>query len=101
MTVYVDDCRLSWNGKRWCHMVADTVEELHEFARLLGLKRGWFQERTMYPHYDITLGVRERALSMGAQFGDKIAIISCAKKLRLELIEVRRATAAAKPEFSA
>lgn len=94
MAVYIDDCRLAWKGKQWCHMVADTVEELHHFAQLLGLRRDWFQDRTMYPHYDITLNVKERALSLGAQLGDKKAIVACAKKLRLELIEARRSMTA-------
>lgn len=94
MAVYIDDCRLAWKGKQWCHMVADTVEELHHFAQRLGLRRDWFQDRTMYPHYDITLNVKERALSMGAQLGDKKTIVACAKKLRLELIEARRSMTA-------
>lgn len=41
------------------HMVSDTsLEELHRFARKLGLKRAWFQDKTSsgfyHPHYDLT-----------------------------------------------
>ena len=44
MTVYVDDARIPAtvrNGSRshtsaWCHLTADTREELHEFAARLG-----------------------------------------------------------------
>ena len=90
MTVYVDDSRLAWRGKSWCHMVGDSIEELHAFAARLGLKREWFQERTMYPHYDVTMNIRERALTLGAFPGDKRTIISCAKQLRIELISTRR-----------
>lgn len=34
------------------HLVADYLQELHEFAQSVGLKRKWFQER--HEHYDIT-----------------------------------------------
>lgn len=90
MTVYVDDSRLTWRGKSWCHLVADSIDELHAFAARLGLKREWFQERTMYPHYDVTVNIRERALTLGACSGDKRTIISCAKRLRIELVAARR-----------
>ena len=35
------------------HMVADSVEELHKFAALIGLKRGWYQNKGRYSHYDL------------------------------------------------
>lgn len=85
MTVYVDDSRLSWRGRSWCHLVADSVAELHAFAAQLGLRQEWFQDRTMYPHYDVTVSVQRRALALGAQVGDKRTIVACAKRLRTEL----------------
>ena len=36
------------------HLVADTLQELHEFAEKVGLKRKWFQDHKDHPHYDIT-----------------------------------------------
>lgn len=86
MAVFVDNSRLPWRGQSWCHLVADSVQELHTFADQLGLKRAWFQEKTMYPHYDVTVNVRVRALQLGAQPGDKRTIISCAKRMRGELV---------------
>lgn len=62
----------------WCHMTADTKEELHEFAARLGLRRSWFQDpveqgsaRPGSPgaghwHYDVTKTVRARAVRLGA-----------------------------------
>ena len=85
MTVYVDDERIPWRGKLWCHLVADTLPELHAFARRLGLREVWFQSKSAYPHYDVTVSVRDRALSMGASMGDRQIIISCAKLLKHEL----------------
>lgn len=86
MAVYVDDSRLAWRGKNWCRLVADSINELHAFAEQLGLKREWFQDRTMYPHYDVTVKVKERALALGAYAGDKRTIVTCAKRLKVELI---------------
>jgi len=50
----------------WCHLEADTLEELHQFAQRLGLKREWFQDKPAHPHYDITSSVRQRAVRLGA-----------------------------------
>lgn len=85
MAVYVDNELISWRGKLWCHLVADTLPELHEFATRLGLRRSWFQASSRYPHYDVTVAVRDRALTMGAQMGERRQIIDCAKRLRVEL----------------
>jgi len=77
MTVYVDELR-RWHlqGQRVprcfergsCHMTADTVEELHAMARRLRLRRAWFQDHPLHPHYDLTGGKRKLALEMGAVF---------------------------------
>lgn len=36
------------------HLIAGNLQELHIFAKSVGLKRQWFQERSHHPHYDIT-----------------------------------------------
>lgn len=95
MAVYVDDSRLAWRGKSWCHLVADSINELHAFAEQLGLKRVWFQDRTMYPHYDVTVKVKKRALALGAYAGNKRTIITCAKRLKVELIAFERSNLSA------
>jgi hypothetical protein len=64
--ILVDPIR--WHhSPEWCHMVSDeSVEELHEFAATIGLKRKAFQS-TSCPHYDLRPSKRRLALSMGAQ----------------------------------
>jgi hypothetical protein len=57
-------------GTKWCHLYADSVEELHAFAESIGLKRGWFQDKTL-PHYDLTPFMRDKALESGAVFDEK------------------------------
>ena len=49
-----------------CHMVGDTLEELHEMADAIGVQRRWFQNRRNFPHYDICKSKRERAVARGA-----------------------------------
>lgn len=85
MAVYVDNVCITWKGRQWCHLVADSLSELHTFARKLGLKRSWFQDRASYPHYDITVLVRRRALALGALHADKVLLLACCRKLKEEL----------------
>jgi len=36
------------------HVVStESEEELHKFARKVGLKRQWYQNHPRHPHYDI------------------------------------------------
>jgi hypothetical protein len=63
---YVDQPIHSWRNKKWCHLVADDLGELHDFAAKLGLKKEWFQNHRIQPHYDITAAKREQAIKLGA-----------------------------------
>lgn len=55
-----------WRWREASHLTADTLTELHAFAAGIGLKRAWFQNRRAMPHYDLTKGMRARALRAGA-----------------------------------
>lgn len=85
MAVYVDAEVIRWRGREWCHLVADSLDELHEFAARLGLQRRWFQCRN-YPHYDVTVTVRLRALQLGALDADRRTIVQCCKQMRSEML---------------
>lgn len=51
-----------------CHLAADTLDELHEFAAKLGMKREWFQGKNpRHPHYDLVKSKRDRAIALGAK----------------------------------
>lgn len=67
MTVYVDDAVTLWRGRRWAHLMADSLEELHAFAARLGIPRHAFQNKTSGAHYDVTAELRELAISLGAR----------------------------------
>jgi hypothetical protein len=81
MTVYVDstftmtpqgDTPLAQqarrNGNRWCHMWADTRQELDAMADKLGLRRSWVQLDTKpyMIHYDLVPSKRALAVKAGA-----------------------------------
>lgn len=85
MAVYVDDVRHSFGRMIMCHMWADTEEELHEMARLLGLRRSWFQQppKASWKHYDISLGVKAKALKRGAILTDRYGPVEYEHKRRL------------------
>ena len=53
----------------WCHLTADTLDELHAMAARIGLKRAWYQPGRYQHlcHYDLTPARRARALALGAQ----------------------------------
>jgi hypothetical protein len=55
------------NAHLWCHLFADTTDELHAFAERLGLVRSWFQG----DHYDLTPKRRAAAGAAGALEVDK------------------------------
>lgn len=73
--IYVDDAKIPAavrNGSKihtseWSHLTADTIGELHRFAVRIGLRRSWFQDDGVHPHYDLTAGKRWQAIRAGAQ----------------------------------
>lgn len=67
--VYVDEAtwkKGSGGRKSYAHLVADTYEEMHEFAEKIGIKPHFFHRNTKYPHYDISGEQRDLALQNGA-----------------------------------
>lgn len=59
------------HGKQWCHLwPADTtpesLQELHEVAQKIGLKRSYFQNHKWFPHYDLVPSKRKLAIERGA-----------------------------------
>lgn len=68
MAVYVDPAQHKFGRMIMCHMWADTLEELHQMAEKLGLKRSWFQKppKASWEHYDVSKGKRALAVQLGA-----------------------------------
>jgi hypothetical protein len=88
MGVYVD--RLapcvptkSWRWAKSAHLIADTLDELHEFAARVGLRRAWFQQGST-PHYDLTEARHAKALELGAILLDRASFVEVIRRLRAE-----------------
>lgn len=102
MAVYVDEIRDYRNRadlrphlrKLWCHMFADSPDELHAMAERIGLRREWFQDQKPNPemhHYDVQPAKRAQALRLGAVEVDSGEYMEGV----LERIRARRKTATA------
>jgi Protein of unknown function (DUF4031) len=66
MAVYVDNLRdYGWRHGPSCHLIADSVDELIEFAESIGLRPEWFQSKSS-PHFDLTADARAFAVQNGA-----------------------------------
>lgn len=73
MAVYIDDMYLYPMGRfgrmKMSHMVADTIEELHEMADKIGVARKWVQQADLgkgWVHYDVSMSARAKAIEHGA-----------------------------------
>jgi len=81
MPVYVDHVRIPFKGMRMSHMIADTLDELHEMADAIGMRREWFQDKR-YPHYDVNDERRAMALELGAIAVDRREIVMVMRRYR-------------------
>lgn len=80
MTVCVDSLRPCVRNARWkydksCHLLADSEEELVEFAVKMGLKPSWIQKSRLV-HFDLTEAKRKRAVALGAKEVDSRFVVS-------------------------
>lgn len=90
MSVYVDTARHPFRGYIMCHMIADTLDELHQMADQIGMERRWFQAppKASHPHYDIPESKRAKALALGAHEVCQRTGLHYAARLGLEWAEV-------------
>lgn len=84
MAVYVDRASVAFKGMQWCHLMADTLEELHAFAQNMKIDARLFHRNASYPHYDITLEMRSMVIEYGAIDADRKMIIAVGKRLKAQ-----------------
>ena len=73
MAVFVDDVRHRFGRMIMCHMWADSLGELLTMADRIGVQRKWLQQppKASWVHFDISLGMKERAIAAGAILTDR------------------------------
>jgi hypothetical protein len=68
---YVDSVReyptAGLRHTRFCHLLADTREELHAMADELGVPRRYFQDHPWRWHHDLPAHLRTEAVTLGAR----------------------------------
>jgi hypothetical protein len=71
MACYVDTVRsypdAGLRFTEYCHLLADTREELHELAQRIGMPRQAFQDHPWRWHYDLPAPLRPLAVAQGAR----------------------------------
>jgi hypothetical protein len=85
LAVYVDEPIWHWKGRKWCHLMADDISELHRFAFRLGLQLSSYQgpPKTRAPHYDITGFERDKAIRLGAIASGRREIVTVLRRVRV------------------
>ena len=82
MPVYVDKATNPYGRMKMCHMVADTLDELHAMADKVGMRRAWFQDSQDHPHYDLSQTKRALAVQQGAIEIDSRQLVQIIQKWR-------------------
>ncbi len=95
MACYVDTARAyPGAGLRYthfCHLLADTQDELHEMAERLGIPRRFFQDHPWRWHHDLPAHLRAKAVELGAR---ELTLHEVGALLRARRSEVRAGAAA-------
>jgi len=73
--IYVDELRTylkvnpeaQKHGQKWCHLWADSLEELIEFAKEINLNIKGLQEGDTFNHFDLIPSKRALAIENGAK----------------------------------
>jgi hypothetical protein len=64
--ILIDSPRFAKNTKKFAHLGStESIDELHEFAKTLGVKKCWYHSHK-YPHYDVNESLCESAHGLGA-----------------------------------
>jgi hypothetical protein len=89
MACYVDTVRdyprAGLRHTRFCHLLADTREELHAMADALGVPHRYFQDHPWRWHHDLPDTLRDRAVALGAKELTLHEVGALLKRRRAEL----------------
>lgn len=82
MTVYIDSANIAFRGMIMCHMIADNLDELHFMANAIGMKKEWFQGDASFPHYDVPLFRKKKALELGTIEVNRKELVKHMRRIR-------------------
>lgn len=86
--MYVDDAEVQKHGYIWFHLIADSIQELHEFAAKMGLPAYAFHRGARHPHYDVTGAQRLRALQFGAAAISARDAVRIGRKINVSSLDI-------------
>lgn len=78
--VYIGTRTYRYGRMIMSHVIAESLEELHDMAAKLGVARIHFQDKPGRPHYDICQANVHKALDLGAVRIDDREIIRICNK---------------------
>lgn len=93
MPVYVDCLMVCIPNKNWkwnksCHLIADTEQELHDFAiKKLKMKKAWYQKDSSLPHYDLHENKRNLAVLIGVIELERKEFVAKMKEIKEKIKE--------------
>ncbi len=79
--VYVGKRTYKYGRMLMSHMAADSLDELHQMAKNIGVSKRHFQDKPGKPHYDVCKQNKLKAISFGATEIDDRKIIELYKSL--------------------
>ena len=82
MSVYVDNPNGRLGRMVMCHLLADTLDELHAMDDTIGVARRHFQGDASTPHYDICKSKRTLAVKHGAVEADRRLVVEIIRRHR-------------------
>ena len=89
MACYVDAVRsypdAGLRHRDFCHLLADTRDELHAMAEALGIPRRFFQDHPVRWHHDLPAPLRPRAVALGAREVSRAEVVAMLRARRAAL----------------
>lgn len=82
--VYVGTMEFPFRGMLMSHMCSPDIDALHRMADAIGIKREWFQDHEVHPHYDVSKAKKKLAIKLGAiEINDREIIRLCHPKSQI------------------
>lgn len=68
--------------KKYSHLIADSLQELHEFALKIKIKKHFFHSSAKIKHYDVAEEMFQIAVDAGAVIIDSREIVKLGREMK-------------------